>query len=283
MPTNLADAFVEIYSAEVLNTYQDRGFVLPSFTRSAAVMGEKLYWHKLDKMASGDVTKDDFTAHTLAAQSHGFVSIDTVNREVPSALHSLEMLKTNVDFRQGYIANQLALLGRFADQQIVTEFDANKNATVLGPGSGTGLSIAHIHQLRESFDEAYIPNDGQRYVIVPPKVWSQLLQIEEFVNADYVGQDMLPYAGMGLQAKQFQTFNWVQYKDVPKAGTVSSCMAWHRECMGHGVTKEPETTITYENIYSAWVIVTRMSMNGKVIDDTGVYAFDVDEDQAVAA
>lgn len=303
MSTPITDAFVEIYTSEVLATYQDKGFQLPSFCKRAAVQGSKLYWHKLDQLETGDITKNDFTMYNLAGQGHGMVSIDTTEREVPSALHSLEMLKTNVDFRQGYVNNQLALLGRYADQQIVTAFNTGKNATILGPGFNVGLSIAHIHQLRETLDLAYIPNDGRRYAFVTPRVWSQLLQIEEFVNADYLGGDALPYAGAGLQAKAFQTINWVQFNDcirsplksggVPwvsgvdapedKIGNVARNMVWHPECMGHGVTKEPATTITFENLIGAYVLVTRMSMGATVVDDTGVFAFDVDEMEPVAA
>lgn len=303
MPANIENAFIELYTSEVLNTYQDMGYVLPSFCKQGAVMAEKLYWHKLAKLDSGDVVKNDFSDHVLAGQEHSMVSIETENREVPSGMHSLQMLKTNVDFRQGYIKNQLALLGRRADQQVVTAFNAGKNASILGPGFDVGLAVDHIYQLRETFDMNYIPNDGRRNVFVTPRIWSQLLQIEEFVNADYLGADQLPLAGMGLTAKAFQTFNWIQYIDAIRTplkangdpwvsgtdaanlrvGNVARCMAWHEECMGHGTTSAPATTITYENIKSAWAIITRQAMGATVVDNVGVYAFDVDELQPVAA
>lgn len=303
MPAPLADAFVEIYTSEVLATYQNEGYLLPSFCKPAAVEGKKLYWHKLEKLTTGDVTKDDFTPHVFAGQDHSMVSIDTEDREVPSALKKLDMLRTNVDFRAGYIANQLRLLGRYADGQIRTKFNAGKNAAILGPGFNVGLSIAHLHQLRETFDENYIPNDGARYLFVTPRVWSQLLQLEEFVNADYVGAEELPYRGAGLQGKMFQTFTIMQHVDAIKTplkaggvpwvagvdaanlrvGNVARCMAWHRDCIGHGVTAAPDTTITYENTMSAWAIVTTQAMGATVIDATGVFAFDVDELEPVAA
>lgn len=303
MPAPMIDAFVEIYSAEVVETYQNHGYLLPSFCKPAAVQGSRLYWHKLEKLETGDVTKDDFAPHVFTGQDHSMISIDCVDREVPSAMKKLDLLKTNVDFRAGYVKNQLALLGRFADAQVRAAFELDRNAEILGPGFDVGLSISHIHQLRETFDSNYIPNDGQRFVLVTPRVWSQLLSIEEFVNADYCGPEDLPYKGPGLSAKTFQTFNFVQYNDATRfpmradgtpwisgthaanlrVGNVARCMAWHKEAIGHGTNAAPDTTITYENTMSAWAIVTTQSMNAKVIDDTGVFAWDVDELQPVAA
>src|SRR3546814_18005499 len=52
----------------------------------------------------------------------------------------------------------------------------------------------------EMLGEADVPDDGQRYAIIGWRQWGQLLEIEEFANANYVGDDSLPWKG--TQAKR---------------------------------------------------------------------------------
>ena len=45
-----------------------------------------------------------------------------------------------------------------------------------------------------------MPDDGQRYAVVGWKQWSELLDIEEFANADYVGDGRAAVEGHPGQA-----------------------------------------------------------------------------------
>ena len=52
----------------------------------------------------------------------------------------------------------------------------------------------------EAFGSGDIPDDGQRYFVVSSAGWADLLQLDQFSRAEYVGEAQLPYAG-GLTAR----------------------------------------------------------------------------------
>jgi hypothetical protein len=47
---------------------------------------------------------------------------------------------------------------------------------------------------------ADVPDDGNRFAVVGWRQWSELLTLQEFANANYVGDDELPWKG--TQAKR---------------------------------------------------------------------------------
>ena len=97
--------------------------------------------------------------------------------------------------------------------------------------------------------------------------------------ADYVSPDMLIYKN--ITAKQWAGVTWFMdtLPDVDTGATeVADNLAWHADCLGHGINKEFETVWSYENTYSAHVAVSCVSSGAAVIDDNGVYLFKVDED-----
>jgi hypothetical protein len=284
MPTNLPNAFIEIYNAEVLRIYQDTGFRLPSFCKPGAVQAERIYWHTMEPVDEDtDIieNKRDFDPFTFKGQAHGKIDMETVDLEQPHAMRSLDLIRTNVDFRSNYVQNQMAAMGRKADRMVRDAALAGANSAVLGPGAGTALLVEHFHQLRETFDRAHIPADGRRYLFVSPGTWSNLLLIPEFVRQDFLGGDVLPYSGAGIQAKEFQTFKVIQDPSVVMDGNVARNIAWYHECMGWGNTSSPATEISWHNERTAWLIVTRMQVGAKALDDTGIYEFAVDETAGV--
>src|SRR3546814_8711523 len=78
---------------------------------------------------------------------------------------------------------------------------------------------------------ADVPDDGQRYAVIGWKQWSQLLDIEEFANADYVGPDELPWRS--TQAKRWLGTLWMPHSGLTLTGSVRSCHWYHKTAVGH--------------------------------------------------
>ena len=79
--------------------------------------------------------------------------------------------------------------------------------------------------------EVDVPDDGQRFAVVGWKQWSDLLNIEEFANADYVGDDDLPWKG--TQAKRWLGSLWLPHSGLPKLDGVRTAS---------GTTRPPSAT-----------------------------------------
>lgn len=276
----------ELWQGDLHTAFQNKGYFLSSFTKKGTLAGGKAYFPKLAALSgSGQAGPAVGGVLTFVGGDHSQVSVEVVDRyATPLAIkeEDMEKIVASLDYRSGYVENQLAQLGRHADDQIIAAFTAGKNATTLGAASTVSLSMAHIDQLRETFDLAEIPNDGQRVVFIRPEVWSQLLRFKEFSNADYIGNGQLPYAG-AMEGKFWQSFNWIVFSRVTvDAGTLlSHNMAWHPSCIGHMTNMEPKVTISQENMMGGqYAIVAKQSMGSLVIDSTGVFDFTVDTNVA---
>src|SRR3546814_6462720 len=78
---------------------------------------------------------------------------------------------------------------------------------------------------------ADVPDDGQRYAVIGWKQWSQLLDIEEFANADYVGPDELPWRS--TQAKRWLGTLWMPHSGLTLTGSVRSCHWYPKTAVGY--------------------------------------------------
>jgi len=116
--------------------------------------------------------------------------------------------------------------------------------------------------------EADVPDDGQRYAVVGWKQWSELLQIEEFANADYVGEDDLPWKG--TQAKRWLGALWIPHSGLTKTGQLRYCYFYHKTAVGHAAGSEVITDITWHGDRAAYFVNNMMSQGAVLIDDTGV-------------
>ena len=70
----------------------------------------------------------------------------------------------------------------------------------------TEVRVTGIDASSEMLGAADVPDDGNRFAVVGWKQWSQLLSIQEFASAEYVGSDELPWKG--TQAKRWLGTTW---------------------------------------------------------------------------
>lgn len=274
MVSTIDTAFVQTYNAEAHNAFQRKGFKLRNMTRSGTIMAETVYWQKVSALTTQAKTRN--AMHTFQDMPHSVVSATMTDRYVPTIIDKLDLLKLNIAELQLHATNHALALGRWADEQVYDVMVAGASATTLGGGDTVTLTVDHMLAVPEAFNSANIPDDGMRFCMVTPKTWTRMLKVDEFSNADYVGANNPMFAG--VTAKQWGGVFWFMdtLPDVD-GNNVATNLAWHQRCVGHGVAKEFETVITYENLYSAHVAVSCLSSGAAVIDNTGVFKFLVDE------
>ena len=96
-----------------------------------------------------------------------------------------------------------------------------------------GLTKGKVLTAFEMLGTVDVADYGQRFAVVGWKQWSELLNIEEFANADYVGDDDLPWKG--TQAKRWLGSLWLptvafrnSIMSVLASGTTRRCRAIDR-------------------------------------------------------
>ena len=274
MATQISNAFIKQFEAEVHMAYQRMGSKLRNTVRqSNNITGNQARFQKVGKGAAS--TKSRHGQVNTMEVAHSTVDVTLADFYAADYVDTLDELKTNIDERQVLSQSAAAALGRKTDQLIIDVLDAGSNASNVVHGSA-GLTLAKALTVYESFGAADVPDDGQRYFVVSPAGWADLLQIDQFSRAEYVGEADLPYAG-GLTAKRWLGFMWFTHSGLSKASTTRDCHAYHKSAVGVAMGSDIRTEINYIPEKVSNLITSYMSLGVVEIDGNGMIECQITE------
>jgi Phage capsid protein len=270
MSASIDQAFVKLYQAEVQDSYQRMGSKLRRTVRSkSGVRGASTVFQKVGRGTAAAKARNGVVP--VMNIDHTSVECFLQDYYAGDWIDKLDELKTNNDER-GVVANAGAYaLGRKTDELIIAALDgATKEAigVVSGTTDADGLTRAKVLLAFEALGEADVPDDGNRYAVVGWKQWSELLQIGEFANSDYIGDDELPWKGS--QAKRWLGALWMPHSGLTRNGLLRYCYFYHKTAIAHAVAAEISTDITWHGDRAANFVNTMMSQGAVLVDNTGV-------------
>ncbi len=269
----LQNAFVKHYEAEVHNAYQRMGSKLRNTVRTRNnIKGSSAVFHTV---GSVNVIDNKNYGDTIAPQgaARNTVDIGLKNYYTGEWVDSLDELKTSTDEKMVLAQAGAYALGRKTDEIIIKAMtDDNNRFPINAPN---GLTKDVILKGFETLGNDDVPDDGQRFAIVGWKQWSALLQIPEFANADYVGNENLPWKG--TQAKQWLGTLWMPHSATPLSASKRQCFWYHRTAIGHAIGKDITTDITWHGDHASYFVNNMMSQGAAVIDPKGFIQFNVTE------
>jgi len=266
MTTSVDRAFVKQFEREVHEAYQRVGSKLrPTIRSKGNVKGVSTTFQKVGKGTAGTKVR------------HGEVPVMNLDHEPMECIlydyyagewiDKLDELKMNIDERS-IVSNAGAYaLGRKTDELII---GALETAEQVAGSEANGLDRDKVLEAFEILGTNDVPDDGQRYAIVGWRQWSDLLSIEEFASADYVGPGDLPWNG--TQAKRWLGTLWMPHSGLPLSGGQRQCFWYHKTAVGHASGADVETDITWHGDRAAHFVNSMMSQGAVLIDPTGVVA-----------
>ena len=262
------------FEREVHEAYQRQGSKLRNTVRTVGnVNGSSAVFQKVGKGTAS--TKSTHGMVPVMNLNHTSVEVILQDYYAGDWVDRLDELKTNIDERQ-VIANAGAnALGRKTDELIIAALATASTHTIVD--SNIGMTKDKILSAFQTFGANDVPDDGQRYCVVGWKQWSELLKIEEFVNADYIGKDALPFATI-TQAKMFLGTIFVPHSGLPiDASDIRSCFYYHRTAVGHAAASDVKTDITWHGDRAAHFVNNMMSQGAGLIDQSGIVTIKCDE------
>lgn len=273
MALTIDQAFIKQFESEVHMAYQRAGSKLRNTTRfKGNVNGTSTTFQKVG------------TGVASQKGRHGSVpvmSIDHTNVECTLAdyyaadyIDKLDELKINIDERQVVAQSAANALGRKSDDLILTQLDASTN--VITESGSDGLTAAKINLVFETFGTNDVPDDGERYFVISPAGWVDLLGISAFSDADFIGSDDLPYKG-GMVAKRWLGFMWMTHSGLSVASTIRKCFAYHRSAIGLASGQDVSTEVNYVPEKAAHLVTSSMSQGSILIDARGTYEVQIKE------
>lgn len=275
MSTTINQAFIKQFQSEVHEAYQRQGSKLRNTVRSINnVNGSTAVFQRVGKGVAS--TKSTHGMVPVMNLAHSNIEVTLSDYYAGDWVDRLDELKVNIDERQ-VIANAGAYaLGRKTDELIIDAL-----ATVGGdydvPDNNQGITLSKVMTAFEMLGEADVPDDGERFAVVGWKQWSELLEINQFASADYVGADQLPFASM-TQAKKWLGTTWIPHSGLPvTADDIRSCFWYHKTAIGHAAGSEVQTDISWHGDRAAHFVNNMMSQGAGLIDQSGIVEILCDE------
>lgn len=271
MSTSIDEAFVKQYEREVHEAYQRMGSKLRGTVRTVTnVSGTDVTFQKV-----GKGTADTKTRHGLVPVmnlSHNTVSCTLADYYAGDWVDKFDELKINHDER-AVVANAGAYaLGRKTDELII---NALADTTTTITDGNVGITLDKVMDAYEALGAADVPDDGQRFAVVGFKQWSELLQIDEFSNSQYIGNDQLPFKG--VQAKSWLGTIWMPHSGLPVASDIRSCFWYHKTAAGHAIAADVQSDVTWHGDRASYFVNNMMSQAACLIDTIGVIEILCDE------
>jgi len=275
MSMTIDQAFIKQFEREVHEAYQRQGSKLRQTVRTISnVNGASAVFQKVGLGTAS--TKSTHGLVPVMNLDHSNVEVTLQDYYAGDWLDKLDEIKLNHDERQVIASAGAYALGRKTDEMIIA---ALSNATATTSDANVGMTKAKLLEAYEILGTNEVPDDGQRFCVVGVKQWSELLQIEEFSSADYVGNEELPW--QGSQAKKFLGTTFMVHSGLPIDGSdVRSCFWFHKTAIGHAIGAEVETDITWHGDRAAHFVNNMMSQGAGLIDADGIVEIPCDETPA---
>jgi hypothetical protein len=269
MATSINNAFITQFEAEVHMAYQRMGSKLKNLVRTVnGVNGNTV---KFQKVAKGSANTKARHAEVVAMDlSHSNVSATLTDYYAADYVDKLDELKVNIDERQVVAQSAAYALGRKTDSVLTGIMDGATQLANNSSGTGTGMNLGKAQAMMELFNTNDVPDDQQRFWVVGPKQWSDLINLDQFSRVEYVGEGELPYAG-GMTAKRWLGFLWFVHSGLETSGSTDRhTVAFHKSSLGLGVGSDVKTEVNYIPEKVSHLITSMLSIGGTLIDTDGI-------------
>lgn len=161
----------------------------------------------------------------------------------------------------------MAVVNRAIDDDILGEL-SNSTTTI---STAQTASLALVMKARTKLGNNYVPIEeiDNMYAVVSPAFMAYLLQVPEYVNAQWV--DIKPLTGPARKAIRWAGFNWLESSRISGLGTAAEYVYfYHRNSIGHAVNSgdiQSEADYMREQDYS-WARTT-IYMGSKLLQTKG--------------
>jgi hypothetical protein len=272
MSKNLELSFIRSFEAEVHQAYQRTGSKLRTTVRTRNnVRGSSTTFQAVGKGSAGIKSRNGQVP--VMNINHTPIEISLYDYYAGDWLDKLDELKINHDEKR-VVANAGAYaLGRKTDELIINALDSNASidtTTVNKTGYklSEGLTKQKVLSAFEKLGEKDVADDGERYAIVGWKQWSDLMEIKEFANSEYIGKEDLPWKT--TQAKRWLGTLWLPHSGLTLKSGARQCYWYHKNSIAHASGSNVKTDVSWHGDRASFFINNMMSQGAGVIDTDGI-------------
>lgn len=275
MSTTIANSFVSEYAALVHDAYQQRGSKLRNTVRiQEKVEGSKCVFQKVGKGTAGKKTRHGNVP--LMNLNHSTVSCTLSDWYAAEYVDKLDEMKEKQDERKVAADAGAWALGRKIDELIIERMTGASNVIT---EAASGLTKDKILQAFGTLNANDVADDGNRFAIVGPHQWNELLNIEEFKSSDFSGEQY-PWL-KGTESRTWLGITWMFHTGLPIMDGTRSCYIYHRNAMGLAEGQEIKAYVDWVPEKAAHLVDHMLSAGACLIDADGVIEIKCDDDATI--
>ena len=273
---SISTSFIEEFESGVHMAYQRMGSKLRNTVRSRNGVKNKTTFQKIGKgFATTKATHGSIAPMNLA---HTNVNVTLEDYFAGEWVDDLDQLRINHDEMMVAQQSGAYALGRKTDELIINQLTTTTSAH---DETANGITLAWALELMEKFGNNEVPDDGKRFCVVGWEQWSQLMALDQFSRAEYVGENDLPYPS-GMTAKRWLGFMWFPHSGLNgkngsgAAGTThKECYAYHSDAIAHAIGADITSNMQYHNDKDSYFVLNKMQQNSVLIDAEGVFELEL--------
>ncbi len=273
MANTIDQAFITQFESEVHLIFQKQASRFKGTCRTANVQGSKARFQVIGKGAASQKSRNaDITPMSAGSAgenvAHSFKEAVLADWYAAEYVDKLDELKININERQALASSEAYALGRKCDEIVISAIETGAtDAGLLDLSTVDGAT-----NVFRRFGENEVPDDGMRFCAVSNKGWTDLMNIPEFSNMDYIMPEQASWAN-GATAKRWLGINWMTDTQLSNDATNTTGLAWHSRAVGIGLGTDISTEINYVPEKVAHLITSFISLGAVVIDGTGAFKF----------
>jgi hypothetical protein len=251
MSTQITTAFVEQYSANVLQLSQQRGSRLRAAVRVEPVTGKNAFIDRVGAVAARRRTARHADTPQLDTP-HSRRRVSLVDYDWADLIDDLDKVRLLADPTSPYAMAGAWAMGRAMDDEVIAAFTGNAAAGVDGSSSvalpaeqliahaSSGLTIDKLLKAKETLDSADVDDATPRFVAVTAKQVTNLLSTTEVKSADYNTVKALVQG----EIDTFLGFRFIRTERLTEDGNGNrQAIAWAQDGVALAVGKEPVARI----------------------------------------
>lgn len=302
--TNPTAYFETKYSPQVKHLFQNEGYQLKNTVMPGEHKGgDKFRWRLAGQ---GIAQQRSDGKYTFMNAARDYVEASAVDYDAAEKIRVSDLTRMGPNEIDVAAKTGAMACGRRADQVITDTLHAilDANMTVLGAFTDD-FGLTQAIYIKDAFDSVDVPNDGNRFCLIPPRWFNALLSYEEFASSDFTGP-VLPWVEKGTKSAIARTWlgiNWITKaaKWLPTSGTALVAgaanvgplaglgtegygYAWHKEALGAALINNGETKSEVNKLPDepAHIAVNTFSMAAVAIEPTTIIRIKAKTATAVA-
>ena len=263
----------EQFSSEIKLCYQKRDAIYSSLVTTKSVpTGDRAYFNRSHagtpagkKARFGKIPRNGGSLDRVAVDLETYYAGDEIDEQ--------EVSSTSADGMLVITDNAMASMNQKVDQLILGAIDQTSN--VITADNGFTLDVAK--SIWAHYQKNHIFRNKEMPIInLGVEEWDDLMSIEQFYNADVIGNAQLPYLFSQAETGRFwMDMVWRVDPDIPQGGERKNiCNSFVKSCVGLALGGVDKTRVI-ETEDDTILYYMRRKLGATLIDDTGVLKIEV--------